>query len=136
MNAKLSIAVGAAILGAALQANAATLPQAKTENGVTYINGGVGQDEAAAMKAEARHYPMSVIFSAGKDNAYLANVKLTVKDKAGKELLSTAAGPITLVKLPAGTYALSAELRGATLHRTVHVSGKGDRQVVFHWPKA
>ncbi len=76
----LSTAFAIALLAAALQANAATLPQPKTENGVAYLNGGVGQDEAAAMKAQAKNYPMSMIFSAGKENEFVLDVKLTIKD--------------------------------------------------------
>ena len=132
----LVLASTTAVLAAVLHANAATLPQAKTENGVTYINGGVGRDEAAAMKAEAKHYPLSMIFSAGKDGEFLADVKVKIKDKGGKEILSTAAGPIMLVNMPAGTYAVAADSNGTTLHRTVHVGTKGDKQIVFHWPKA
>lgn len=136
MQTRLGVALASAALAAALQANAATLPQPKTENGVTYLNGGIGEAEAAAMKTEAQHYPMSVIFSAGKDNAFLADVKVTITDKGGKELLSTAAGPIILLKLPAGTYAIAAERDGMTLHRTVHIGTKANQQIVLHWPKA
>jgi hypothetical protein len=126
----------AVLAAAALQVNAATLPQARTENGVTYINGGVGRDEATAMKAQAKHYPLSLMFSAGKQNEFLADVKVTIKDQAGKEILETAAGPILLVNVPAGTYAVAADANGTTLHRTVRVGAKGDKQIVFHWPKA
>jgi hypothetical protein len=136
MKCRSSIALGSALLAGALQATAATLPQPKTVNGVTYVNGGIGSDEAAAMKAEAKHYPMSMIFAAGKDNAYLADIKVTIKDKEGKDVLSTAAGPIMLVKLPAGTYVVDAQRNGATLHRTVRIGSKGEQQIVFHWPKA
>ena len=136
MKTTLSTGFATAILAVALQANAAALPQPKTQNGVTYVNGGIGQVEAAAMKAQAKNYPMSMIFSAGKENEFLADVKVTIKDKGGKEILSTAAGPIMLVKVPAGTYAVAADLNGTTLHRTVHVGTKGDKQIVFHWPKA
>ena len=136
MKAKLSTAWGFAVLLTALPAAAAALPAAHTLNGVTYINGGVGEDEAAAMRAEAPHYPLSMIFSAGKEGEFLASVKVSIKDAAGKELLSTTAGPILLVELPAGTYAVAAERNGARLKRTVHVRAKGDTQVVFHWPQA
>jgi hypothetical protein len=136
MQSRLGAALAGAALAAALEANAATLPQPKTENGVTYVNGGIGEAEAAAMKTKARHYPMSLIFSAGKDNAYLADVKITITDKSGKALLSTAAGPIMLVNLPAGTYAIAAERDGMALHRTVHLGTKANQQIVLHWPKA
>ncbi len=135
MNAKASIAFGSALLVAALQAGAATLPVARTQNGVAYVTGGIGEDEAAAMRAEARHYPVSMFFTAGRDNAFLADVKVAVKNKAGKELLSTQAGPILLVNVPSGTYAVTAERNSKVLHRTVRVGKSGEKQIVFHWPQ-
>ncbi|HET7365077.1 MAG TPA: carboxypeptidase regulatory-like domain-containing protein [Burkholderiales bacterium] len=135
MNAKASIAFGSALLMAALQAGAATLPAARTQNGVAYLTGGIGEDEASAMRAEARRYPVSMFFTAGKDNAFLADVKVTVKDKAGKEVLSTAAGPILLVNVPSGSYTVTAKRDSKVLHRTVHVGKTGGKQLVFHWPQ-
>lgn len=134
--------IGAVALGLTLPAAAATmtqsaLPQAKTENGISYMSGGVGEAESSAMKKEARHYPLSMVFSAKKDNEYLADVHVHIKDKAGKEVLSTVSdGPIMLVKLPAGKYRVAAEVKGKTLHRAVRISAKGEEQLNFHWPHA
>jgi hypothetical protein len=78
-----------------------------------------------------------MIFSAAKDNEFLADVRVTIKDKAGKEMLSAVSdGPIMLVKLPAGKYTVAAEAHGKTLQRIVQVPAKGDRQVSFHWAQA
>lgn len=137
-----ALIAGAVALSLALPAWAGsaidyTLPQSKTENGITYMSGGVGKPEAAAMREEARHYPLSMVFSAAKDNEFLAGVQVTIKNKAGKEVLGTVSdGPIMLVKLPAGKYTVAAEAHGKTLHRSVHVPAKGDRQVSFHWAQA
>ena len=136
MKTHFRIVIATALAAGALQAAAAALPQGKTENGVTFINGGVGHDEAAAMKAEARHYPLSMIFSAAKDNEFVAGVKLTIRDKSGKEILQTSAGPMMLLDVPAGSYAITADLKGRTLHRIVHVKSKGATEINFHWPKA
>lgn len=137
MTKAFATSTGALALALAFSAAAAALPQPKTENGVTYLAGGIGRDESAAMKAAAKDYPLSMVFSGGKHNAYLADVKVTIKDRADKAVLDTVAdGPIMLVKLPAGKYAVTAMKDGESLHRTVQVKAQGDRQVVFHWPKA
>ncbi len=136
MKAHITLAVGAALAMAALQAAATTLPPSQTENGITFVNGGVGHDEAAAMKTEARHYPLSITFSAAKDHEFVADVKLTIRSKSGREVLRTSAGPITLLNVPAGSYAITAELKGTTLHRSVHVKSQGGTEVDFHWPQA
>lgn len=137
MKKAFAASTGALALALAFSAAATALPQAKTENGITYLAGGIGRDESAAMKAEAKDYPLSMVFSGGKHNAYLADIKVTIKDHAGKAMLDTVAdGPIMLVKLPAGKYAVAAMKDGKTLQRTVQVNAKGDRQVHFHWPTA
>jgi hypothetical protein len=133
---------GALALGVALPAWAGsamdyTLPQSKIENGISYMSGGVGKPEAKAMEEEARHYPLSMVFSAAKDNEFLAAVQVTIKNRAGKEVLNTVSdGPIMLVKLPAGRYTVAAEAHGKTLRRTVQVPATGDRRLSFHWAQA
>jgi hypothetical protein len=137
MKAALAASAGAVALALALPAGAVAVPQAKTDHGVTYVSGGIGHDEAAAMRAEAKRYPLSMVFSAGKHNEYLAGVKVKLEDKSGKVVLNEVAdGPIMLVKVPAGRYTIEATRDGKTEHRTVEVPAKGDRQVAFHWPAA
>jgi hypothetical protein len=120
-----------------ISALALPLPQPKTEHGITYLSGGIGHEEALAIKAEARHYPLSLVFAAGRHNEYLADVKVTIKDRNNKAVVDTVStGPIMLLKVPAGRYAIAAESNGKTLHRTVQVKAKGERQVVLHWPSA
>ena len=129
-------ATGALALVLSLPATA-SLPQPKTDHGIAYLSGGIGADEAAAMKAQEKDYPLNLIFSAGKHSAYLSGVSVDIKNGAGKPVLDTAsAGPILLIKLPSGKYRVAAGRHGKTLQRTVVVKAKGTRQVVFHWPEA
>jgi hypothetical protein len=142
MKANGKLLIGALALGLALPAAAATmtggpLPQPVTKNGITYLSGGIGRTEAQAMRAEAKHYPLSMTFSMAKDNEFLAKVPVTIKDSTGKTVLDTVSeGPILLVKLPEGKYSVIAEAYGKTYRRTVHVKAKGDTPLYFHWAKA
>jgi hypothetical protein len=139
MNANCKLLAGAIALGVALPAAAAmnaSLPKPETMNGITYLSGGIGKSEAQAMKAEARHYPLSMTFSAGKDDEFLASVPVTVKNARGKTMLDTVSdGPIMLLKLPAGKYTVTAEAYGKSYSRTVQVKPKGDTPVSFHWTR-
>lgn len=140
MKATEKLVIGALVFGVALPVATVTasgyaLPQPKTENGITYVTGGIGEDEAKAMKEEAKHYPLSMVFSAHRNNEYLADVQVTIKDKAGTEVLNAISdGPIILLKLPAGRYTIEAEVGGETLRRMVHVRADGEQQIAFHWP--
>jgi hypothetical protein len=130
-------ALGLSLALPALAASGASLPQVMTEGGISWMSGGVGRSEAAAMKQEAGHYPLSMVFSAGKHNEYLADVHVVIKNKAGKIVLdNVSTGPIMLVRLPAGKYSVAAVDNGQTLRRTASVAAKGDTPLNFHWPHA
>lgn len=139
IHAKLAVcalALGTALPAAAAAMNQGALPQARTENGVAYLSGGIGKSEAQAMRAEAQHYPLSMTFSTGKNNEFLASVPVTIKDSAGKTVLNTVSeGPILLVKLPPGKYSVTAEAYGKTYRRAAQVSAKGDTPLYFHWSR-
>lgn len=112
----------------------------QTKNGVTYLCGGVSEDESAYMKSvAARDYDLMMTF-AEKNGNYLADVEVAIKDARGKTLLeATCDGPIMLVDLPAaGGYRIHAEAAGKTLDRTILIKGdKGRlRQLTFAWPGA
>lgn len=140
MKSKMKVTIGALALGLALPVLAvprASLPQPRTDHGVTYLSGGIGHEEALAMKAEAKHYPLSMVFSEGKRGEYLANVDVTIRNSLGRIVLTTVSdGPIMLLKLPAGEYKIAATSNGKTLHRSVMVAHKGDMALSFNWPQA
>ncbi|HYE41177.1 MAG TPA: hypothetical protein VEB23_14665 [Ramlibacter sp.] len=112
-----------------------------TQDDVTFLCGGVGEEEAKYMKQEAKGYDLMLTFAA-RDGSYLANVDVDIKDAKGNSVLQTACGaPIMLVDLPrGGTYRVRAETAGYELNRTVKVAaGEKKRQrvarAVLSWPQ-
>jgi hypothetical protein len=132
-------AAGALALALSFSAAAAPLPVPVTENGITYLSGGFDPEEALVMQAEARRYPLRLVFSAGERNEFLADVKVTIRDTAGKVLLDTyATGPIMLVGLPAGEYTIRAAKVSpdAPMQGSVEVTANGEARLDFHWPQS
>jgi len=112
-----------------------------TQDDVTYLCGGVGQEEAQHMKKEAKGYDLMLTFATRRGD-YLADVDVDIKDAKGNTVLQTACdSPILLVDLPrSGTYRVRAEAAGYTLNETVNVRGserKGQRvaSTVLNWPQ-
>lgn len=112
-----------------------------TQDDVTYLCGGVGEEETAYMKQEAKGYDLMLTF-ATRDGAYLADVDVDIRDAKGNSVLQMACdSPILLVDLPrSGTYRVRAETAGFELNRTVKVSaGEKKRQrvanAVLSWPQ-
>jgi hypothetical protein len=115
-------------------AQAAT-PAPKTENGVSYMTGGITEDESRAMRQEAKNWPLTVIFSEGREREYLADVAVNIKDGRGKDILDVVTdGPILSARLPEGRYIVSADWEGRTLKRTVILKRGAPRQMSFNWP--
>jgi len=105
------------------------------ENGITYLSGGFDPEEALAMQAEARSYPLRLVFSAGERAESLADVKVTIEDTAGKALLdAVSTGPIMLVRLPAGRYTIRAVKSSPDigLQLSVQVTAQSAERLDFH----
>lgn len=110
--------------------------QPQTQGNVSYMCGGVGQNEAEYMKQAARDYDVMLTF-ASRSGAYLADVDVSIANARGETVLETRCeGPIMLVSLPrAGTYRVHAETAGHDVRQTIRSSGKGQRSYVFRWPE-
>ena len=124
--------LGFCLSGAGLAAG--DLPAAQTFAGVSYITGGIGDNESAAIKAAEKDFSLSLVFAQTKRGEFVADVKVSIKDKAGKLVLEAVSdGPMLLARLPAGAYTVSADYGGKVLSRTVRVDGKGLTRAGFVW---
>ncbi|HEY3179434.1 MAG TPA: carboxypeptidase regulatory-like domain-containing protein [Casimicrobiaceae bacterium] len=104
---------------------------------INYVNGGIGQEEVEAFRAEARAYPLELMFSRrgeGQRAEFVADVHLQILDAAGRVIIDRASqGPIFLAHLPDGQYVVTAEYQGRTQTRRVAVSGSRHEALSFHW---
>lgn len=121
----------------ALAMSNANLPAGHTKGPITYVSGGVGSEEAIAMKREASRFPLSLEFVQGmKDQhaMYLADVQVTIKNAAGRVVLATRSdGPYLLASLPDGHYTISAKHAGRSEIRQVRVEQGKHQTMVFDW---
>lgn len=109
--------------------------QPQTENGFTYVCGGVSKDESTQMKRMAKKYDLMSTFATQK-GSYLADINVNISSSDGKATLQTTCdGPIMLIKFPhAGTYRIRAAAGEDTQTKTAQVPGKGSMQsMVFVW---
>ena len=96
-----------------------------TQNGVTYVNGGIGDEEMAELKAKASEFNLHVMISA-KGGAYISDVALRVTDEKGNALVLIAdAGPYFYAKLQPGHYVLETSTKeGKVTKKKLSVTGK------------
>ena len=135
---RMIVVSGAALFAAALPALAmvsTNLPAERTQGTVTYLTGGIGSDESAAMIAARAKYPLALEFiekAKPRDN-YLGAVDVTIENASGEVLHATSDGPFLFARLPAGKYIVRAEDRGRVKERYVIVAPGKHKQVVFEW---
>ena len=128
-----AIAAAAVVLAATLSSAALAAPTAQQQNGITYINGGVGQEEQTALKSQRADYNLLLTFATKQSGAYRSDVQLDITDAKGTSLLSVPnTGPMFYAKLPAGTYRISAAAEGKTFKRTVRI-GSAPKDITLHW---
>jgi opacity protein-like surface antigen len=109
-------------------------PAPHQQNGITYVNGGVGQEEQSAMRAQRSDYNLQLTFATSQTGAYRSDVQLDIADAKGNNLVSKAnTGPMFFAKLPPGTYRISAAAEGKTFKRTVRIGDRGGHEMTLHW---
>jgi len=129
------ITVSLGTLGPVVAADMEALPEAQTQNGITYLSGGVGLDESEAMKAAAKDYTLLITCSVQPTGQYLSDVKVSITDKSGSPVLETVIdGPMLLVQLAPGQYRISADNDGVTMNRTVDIGSVHPTRVNLSWP--
>ena len=122
-------------------ASAANQPQLQNNGTVDYLSGGIGKDEADALKQQSADYSLTLEFASSRSaegdmspGAYLADVRVDIRDAQGRQMLDTTAqGPLLLVRLPPGVYTVVADWNGVRKQHSVDISEGARRHVVFMW---
>lgn len=104
----------------------------KTENGVSFVSGGVGDASSDSLQSLAKDFNLKLVFAL-KSGEYVSGVNVTIANAGGKTLVDTTSeGPLFLTKLPAGNFKIVATLGSKSESRTVTVGGRL-RTVDFRW---
>lgn len=115
----------------------AGLPPVHHQGGVSFVSGGVGSDQAAALKDEMHKYPLVLEFAgkAQQGNEYLADVPVHITDMKGATVLKTTShGPFILASLPNGRYRITASHDGKSQERVVDVNHSNHTRAFFLFP--
>ena len=131
-----SIIAGALIItGGSLAFAQAPMPQQQMQNAVAYLNGGAGDEEVQFIKQSIKDYSMALAFArqATPRAEYVAEVAVTVKDAKGQTVFDLpSSGPYLLLKLPAGSYQVTATYQGKAQTRRVS-AGNTASLVTLQW---
>jgi hypothetical protein len=117
------------------------VPQEQRQGSIAYVAGGIGSGEADAMRRVAASYPLTLELAAPGDgwrDEFIAGARVEIDDLGGRALLATRVdGPLLLVRLPPGSYALQVAWNGAVKRKNVTIaSGERRQHIVFEFPHA
>jgi len=122
-------------------ASAADEPRLQSNGAVDYVSGGIGKEEADALRQHSADYALTLEFASSRSaegdtspGAYIADVQVDIRDARGRPMLNTTStGPLLLVRLPAGDYTVVADWNGVRKQHTVDLPEGARRHVVFMW---
>lgn len=122
----------AADLNAPIDMQAVQL-QPQEQNGIRYLQGGIGQDEANALR-KTSGYDLHVELSTGPEGKFQSGASVDIQTAQGKPLLSVQdVGPLLYVQLPPGQYKVIGQAEGSTVQQQVTVNGKAPATVNLNW---
>lgn len=123
------------LAGALASADESTPPEPSVQNGITYLSGGIGDDQVQAMRAESKSgYNLQLVFATVKTGQYKANVNVSIADAKGVKLVdASSVGPGFYAKLPKGHYTIVAEAQGKQQTKSVDVTDHNLVRYVMYW---
>jgi hypothetical protein len=104
------------------------------DHGIPYVTGGVGQDEATALRRLAPSYSMRATFTS-VTGEYLSGVAVQVSRSDGSTVFTAVSqGPYLFARLPSGHYRVVARFNGVERSRDVYVPTRGSVRFAMVWP--
>ena len=114
----------------------AQIPQTQYSQGVSYITGGVGEEESAAILAEAKQWPLLLELSQLENGRgvwiFGSQIKI-LNDKNSVVFDAKAEGPYMLINLTAGDYAIQASYQGVEQKRSISVKAGQSQKISIFW---
>lgn len=74
--------------------------ETQKENGITYLSGGVGEEEEAQLKSQENQYNLRVLIT-GENGEFLSDLTCSLKDAKGNTIVTISdAGPYVYMQVP------------------------------------
>jgi len=114
----------------------AQIPETQHSNGVAYISGGVGEDEALAMVVESKQWPLMLELSQLENGRgvwiFGAQIKIT-NDQKKVIFDAISEGPYILINLEPGTYSIEATYQGVVQKQSVAAKVGQNQKLSIFW---
>ena len=123
---------GMAATAPAVAQDGVSLPPVLSQDGVSYMTGGIGSDESEAFRGQFGHWPLTLQFST-RSGQFLADVRVRVENAGHRIVLDAeSTGPYMLVRLKPGQYTVYARYSDIEQKKSVTV-GSVPVSASFRW---
>lgn len=128
-----------AMLGAISTAHALTNPPIRMAQGIEYMCGGRGSEEAAFMQTVSPRWAATLEFGISRSAPgarFPSEVQVVVRERySGREVMQASTGaPYMLARLDPGAYEVEASMGGITLTQPLVVFNGVGARATFIWP--
>lgn len=101
--------------------------------GGRYVTGGVGADEQEQMESLRKQFNLRILTARRKSGEFIADAKVTIMQRGRTVLDAVMTGPLMLVELPPGAYAVRVEVEGKPIDQTVVIEPRDGRELYLYW---
>ena len=114
----------------------AQIPETQHSDGIAYISGGVGEDEALAIVAESKQWPLMLELSQLENGRgvwiFGSQIKI-INDQKKVIFDAVSEGPYILINLEAGAYFIEASYQGVVQKQSVAVKAGQNQKLSIFW---
>ena len=128
-----SIALIACFISATVWAQT---PDTQRSLGISYITGGVGEEESTAILAEAKQWPLLLELSQLENGrgVWIFGSQIKIANTKGAAIFDAKAdGPYMLVNLEAGDYVIQASYQGVEQKRAISIKAGQPQKISIFW---
>jgi hypothetical protein len=114
----------------------AQVPEAQRSQGISYITGGVGEEESTAILAEAKQWPLLLELSQLENGrgVWIFGSQIKIANAKGAMIFDAKAdGPYMLVNLDAGDYVIQASYQGVEQKRAISIKAGQPQKISIFW---
>lgn len=110
--------------------------QLLTQNGISYVSGGTGEDQQQAMANLRKEYDLRATFAMKKTGEFLADIKVTIQNPSDEKVFEGASlGPLFFAKLAPGKYKVTADFGGKSQVQSILLKKGGVKDLYFYWER-
>ncbi|QWE22203.1 carboxypeptidase regulatory-like domain-containing protein [Polynucleobacter sp. AP-Jannik-300A-C4] len=114
----------------------AQLPDTQYSQGISYISGGVGEEESQAILTESKQWPLLLELSQLENGrgVWIFGAKIKILNTMNQVIFDAQAdGPYILINLTAGQYQIEASYQGSIQKKSVLIQGSGLQKLAIFW---